>query len=241
MAKTRNQYTCAACGGVSPKWTGQCPDCNSWNTLEEVPVEPAAGNRAARFQNVVTNPAKVSRLDEFATVNEVRISTGIAELDRVLGGGLVQGSVTLVGGDPGIGKSTLLIQALSSIAGHSGTPTLYISGEESADQVCLRARRLGLELSVLPILTENSLERILPIISVEKPRVLVFDSIQTAYTDLLQSAPGSVGQVRECAAQLVRLAKQSGISVFLVGHVTKDGSIAGPRVLEHMVDTVLYF
>lgn len=241
MAKSRTRYNCNVCGGVSLKWTGQCPDCNSWNTLEEVLVEANSGNRSAHLQGAVMAPPKISRLDAVAATREVRTATGIGELDRVLGGGLVHGSVTLIGGDPGIGKSTLLIQTLSAMADCAAGSTLYISGEESADQIGLRARRLGLDLAKLSVLTENNLERILPLIPEVQPRVIVFDSIQTAYTDLLQSAPGSVGQVRECAAQLVQLAKQSGISVFLVGHVTKDGAIAGPRVLEHMVDTVLYF
>jgi len=240
MARAKIQFQCGECGTTAPKWTGQCPDCDAWNTLVEVPIE-AADTRSARFQTRQPVAAVVRSLDEVQADIEARTGTGLAELDRTLGGGLVQGSVTLLGGDPGIGKSTLLIQAVSSLSDQAKVKILYITGEESAEQVGLRARRLGLKLEQLFILTENRLESIFTAITREQPQVVVIDSIQTVYTDTLQSAPGAVGQVRECAAQLVRFAKQTNTSVFLVGHVTKEGAIAGPRVLEHMVDTVLYF
>lgn len=241
MAKAKVQYQCSECGSVSIKWAGQCPDCASWNTLIEEPVEQAQATASLRFKTHLTRPAEVQRLDAVAVNEQPRQTTGIAELDRVIGGGLVSGSVILIGGDPGIGKSTVLIQALSSIAKSAGIDTLYVSGEESVEQICLRARRLGLALDKLRIYTENQLERILKVAAKDLPSVMVIDSIQTVYTELLTSAPGSVGQVRESAAQLVRYAKQTNTTVILVGHVTKEGALAGPRVLEHMVDTVLYF
>ncbi|MFT5133047.1 MAG: DNA repair protein RadA/Sms [Gammaproteobacteria bacterium] len=207
----------------------------------EEPLEQTQGAESTRFKSHLSTPAKVIRLDNIDVNEQPRQSTGIAELDRVIGGGLVPGSVVLIGGDPGIGKSTVLIQALSSIAESSGIDTLYVSGEESVEQIGLRARRLGLALDKLHVYTENQLERILKVATKEKPAVMVIDSIQTVYTELLTSAPGAVGQVRECAAQLVRYAKQCNTTVLLVGHVTKEGALAGPRVLEHMVDTVLYF
>ncbi len=206
--------------------------------------EPAAQQQAkdsSRFMTHLSRPSEVQSLDEIDINEQPRLTTGMAELDRVIGGGLVCGSVILIGGDPGIGKSTVLIQALSSISGKAGINSLYISGEESVEQIGLRARRLGLALDRLRIYTENQLERILKVLAKEKPAVIVIDSIQTLYTELLSSAPGSVGQVRESAAQLVRYAKQCNTTVLLVGHVTKEGALAGPRVLEHMVDTVLYF
>lgn len=241
MAKAKVQYQCSECGSVSIKWAGQCPDCASWNTLIEEPVEQTQATASLRFKTHLTRPAEVQRLDAVAVNEQPRQTTGIAELDRVIGGGLVSGSVILIGGDPGIGKSTVLIQALSSIAKSAGIDTLYVSGEESVEQICLRARRLGLALDKLRIYTENQLERILKVAAKDLPSVMVIDSIQTVYTELLTSAPGSVGQVRESAAQLVRYAKQTNTTVILVGHVTKEGALAGPRVLEHMVDTVLYF
>jgi DNA repair protein RadA/Sms len=242
MAKTRTQYQCNECGASAPKWTGQCPDCQAWNTL----IEVVAGNttlpaRNARFREYQAAPAEVCTLNSIDAVQSPRVSSGTMELDRALGGGLVIGSVILLGGDPGIGKSTLLLQVLSLIGMASGVNTLYVSGEESGQQISMRARRLGLALDRLRLLTENNLERILAVSLEEKPAVMVVDSIQTVYTDLLQSAPGAVGQVRECAAQLVRFAKHTGTAVLLIGHVTKEGALAGPRVLEHMVDTVLYF
>jgi DNA repair protein RadA/Sms len=236
MSKVKTRYQCNECGAVVPKWAGQCPECQSWNSLTEILVEQAAAT--GRFQSHAPEPAAVRTLDEVDVGEEPRLSTGLAELDRVLGGGMVFGSVILIGGDPGIGKSTILIQALSALA---GTASLYVSGEESMEQIGLRARRLGLELKVLRTLTENQLEAILAAAKTEQPRVMVIDSIQTVFTEILTSAPGAVAQVRECAAQLVRYAKQTNTTMMLVGHVTKEGTLAGPRVLEHMVDTVLYF
>ncbi|MBU3697088.1 DNA repair protein RadA [Dechloromonas sp.] len=235
MAKIKSQYSCTECGAVSPKWQGQCPGCNAWNTLLETVVEKASGHR---FESLAptTRLIKISDID---TREATRIPTGIAEFDRALGGGLVAGGVVLIGGDPGIGKSTLLLQALSHLA--QAHKVLYVSGEESGEQVALRARRLGLDTGNLPLLAEINLERILATLQAEQPQVAVIDSIQTLWSDQLSSAPGSVAQVRECAAQLTRLAKQAGITVILVGHVTKEGALAGPRVLEHIVDSVLYF
>ncbi len=237
MAKAaKNLYACGECGATAPKWQGQCPGCGAWNTLVETRPEPAAtGNRFAAL-------AGVSRLQSLAEVEareEDRLPTGIAEFDRALGGGLVAGGVILIGGDPGIGKSTLLLQALTALA--ETQPVLYVSGEESAQQVALRAKRLALDTRRLQLLAEINLEQIVATLQAERPKVAVIDSIQTLWSEALSSAPGSVAQVRECAAQLTRLAKQSGITVILVGHVTKEGALAGPRVLEHIVDTVLYF
>ncbi len=241
MAKAKVQYQCSECGAVSIKWAGQCPDCANWNTLIEEPVEQTQTGESIRFKTHLAKPAQVQSLDDVNINEQPRRTSGIAELDRVIGGGLVSGSVILIGGDPGIGKSTVLIQALSSIAESGEIDTLYVSGEESVEQIGLRARRLDLALDKLKTYTENQLERILSVAAREKPAVMVIDSIQTVHTELLNSAPGAVGQVRECAAQLVRYAKQTNTCVLLVGHVTKEGALAGPRVLEHMVDTVLYF
>ncbi|MBK8017894.1 MAG: DNA repair protein RadA [Betaproteobacteria bacterium] len=235
MAKARNVYACTACGGESPKWQGQCPHCNAWNTL----VESVAEQASSRYQGLA-EATRVTRLSLVEAEEAPRRSTGIGELDRVLGGGLVRGAVVLLGGDPGIGKSTLLLQALTEL-GKAGASALYVSGEESAQQVALRARRLGLEAGELELLAEIQLERILATLGRQTPDIAVVDSIQTVYSEALQSAPGSVAQVRECAAQLTRFAKSSGTALLLVGHVTKEGAIAGPRVLEHMVDCVLYF
>lgn len=243
MAKAKVQYQCNACGGQFPKWSGQCPDCDAWNTLEEVAaihVAQHAGTRGTQPMHLVGEAAAVQTLDSVETESEVRLVTGTGEFDRVLGGGLVRGSIVLIGGDPGIGKSTLLLQTVASLATR-GTACLYVTAEESAQQVALRGKRLGLKLADLKISTQNRLEDILATSQTAKPAVLVIDSIQTVYSDALQSAPGAVAQVRECAAQLVRYAKQTGTAVFLVGHVTKEGTLAGPRVLEHMVDGVLYF
>ena len=235
MAKAKSIYSCTECGGVSPKWQGQCPACGQWNTLVETVAEPSS---ASRFQAVA--PASQLRVLAAIEAREAeRLTTGIGEFDRALGGGLVPGGVVLIGGDPGIGKSTLLLQALAALA--QDQRVLYVSGEESGEQVALRARRLGLATGSLPLLAEINLEAILAALRTELPRVAVVDSIQTLWSDALTSAPGSVAQVRECAAQLTRLAKQLGITVILVGHVTKEGALAGPRVLEHIVDTVLYF
>jgi DNA repair protein RadA/Sms len=235
LAKPKTQYVCSECGGASPKWQGQCPHCNAWNTLEEARVEPAAAHRYAPL----APSAEVQTLGDIAASELPRASTGVEEFDRVLGGGIVPGGVVLIGGDPGIGKSTLLLQALAAMSVRM--KVLYVSGEESAPQVALRARRLGLDSSRVRLMAEIALERILTALTTEKPGIAVIDSIQTLYSRELQSAPGSVAQVRECAAQLTRAAKQSGVSLVLVGHVTKEGALAGPRVLEHMVDTVLYF
>ncbi len=237
MAKEKNVYVCGECGGSAPRWMGQCPQCKAWNTLTETAAEPAAGTRH-RFHSLArTQP--VATLSAIEATEVDRLPTGVDELDRVLGGGLVAGGVVLIGGDPGIGKSTLLLQALDSVARQ--TPALYVTGEESGAQVALRARRLGLGASAVRVLAEIQLEKIQAAIEAESPTVCVLDSIQTLYSDQLTSAPGSVAQVRECAAQLTRLAKASGTTIVLVGHVTKEGAIAGPRVLEHIVDTVLYF
>ena len=235
MARAKSQYVCSDCGGASPKWQGQCPQCGAWNTLVEAPADDAA---PARFASIAPR-AEVHTLGEIAATELPRESTQLAEFDRVLGGGIVPGGVVLIGGDPGIGKSTLLLQALAAMA--ERMKVLYVSGEESAAQVALRARRLGVEGRQVRLMAEIALERILAALEAERPQVAVIDSIQTLYSGELQSAPGSVAQVRECAAQLTRAAKRSGVSLVLVGHVTKEGALAGPRVLEHMVDTVLYF
>ncbi|KVW94328.1 DNA repair protein RadA [Thiobacillus denitrificans] len=234
MAKTKTIYTCTECGGQSPKWQGQCPACNAWNTL----VETIAESAKPRYQALAAS-SQVQILGEVEGAEASRIPTTLGELDRVLGGGLVAGGVVLIGGDPGIGKSTLLLQALAVLS--QSLPTLYVSGEESAQQLALRARRLQLPEAYLPVLPEIRLEAILSHLAAIKPVIAVIDSIQTVYSETLTSAPGSVAQVRECAAQLTRYAKQSGCAILLVGHVTKEGAIAGPRVLEHIVDTVLYF
>jgi DNA repair protein RadA/Sms len=237
MAKSKSTYSCMECGGQTLKWQGQCPHCQSWNTL----IEAVAERTASRFAPV-SETGQVQNLSEVEDGEEARYSSGIAEFDRVLGGGLVEGGVVLLGGDPGIGKSTLLLQALCQMSQSSPRrEVLYVSGEESARQVALRARRMALDANAIHLLAEIRLEQIQAVLSERRPGVAVIYSIQTIYSDALQSAPGSVAQVRECAAQLTRLAKASGTCMILVGHVTKEGSLAGPRVLEHMVDTVLYF
>lgn len=238
MAKAKTVYTCTDCGGQSPKWQGQCPHCEQWNTLVEGVIEATSAKAANRF-SAVGGAGKLLVLADIEAQDESRMPTGVSEFDRVLGGGLVPGGVVLIGGDPGIGKSTLLLQALSLIGG--AFRRVYVSGEESAEQIALRATRLALDASGLKVLAEIQLERIQAALAAEKPNVVVIDSIQTIYSEALTSAPGSVAQVRECAAQLTRYAKHSGATVVLVGHVTKEGAIAGPRVLEHIVDTVLYF
>ena len=242
MAKAKRSYQCASCGAHCSQWAGQCGECGAWNTLSEVVSIPRAKSASgARFQGYAgkADADPVCILSEVALEDQARQTVGLSELDRVLGGGLVSGSVVLIGGDPGIGKSTLLLQALVALS--SELSTLYITGEESLQQVSLRAHRLGLSAGQLRLAAETRVETILELAQRERPQVMVIDSIQTVYTDLLQSAPGAVAQVRESAAQLVRYAKQTGTAVFLVGHVTKEGALAGPRVLEHMVDTVLYF
>ena len=236
MAKTKTVYACTECGGQSLKWQGQCPHCQAWNTLEETLAEPAAASN--RFA-LIAEGGKLQRLSEVEAREEERLATGVAEFDRVLGGGIVAGGVVLIGGDPGIGKSTLLLQALSQMG--AARKVLYVTGEESPQQVALRARRLGVDARQVHVLAEINLEKIQAAIQTEKPEIAVIDSIQTLYSGQLQSAPGSVAQVRECAAQLTRIAKASGTAIIFIGHVTKEGALAGPRVLEHMVDTVLYF
>src|SRR6266851_178625 len=234
MAKSKTAYACTECGGTASKWQGQCPNCGVWNTL----VETIAVTPASRFQTLAGGANVVRALSSVDASDNPRAPTGIEEFDRVLGGGLVPGGVILLGGDPGIGKSTLLLQAMASIG--VSRRALYVTGEESADQIGLRAQRLGLVNAAVELLAEVQLEAIVGAIRTQRPDVVVIDSIQTVYTEALESAPGSVAQVRECAAQLTRLAKQTGITILLVGHVTKEGAIAGPRVLEHIVDTVLY-
>ena len=240
MAKAKRLYGCTECGATFPKWAGQCGECGAWNTLVETMIEsggaaaPSSGRAGWTGQQ-----AQIKTLAEVSVEEIPRFTTSSTELDRVLGGGLVDGSVVLIGGDPGIGKSTILLQTLCNIA--VGMPALYVTGEESQQQVAMRSRRLGLPQDQLKVMTETCIETIIATARVEKPRVMVIDSIQTIFTEQLQSAPGGVAQVRESTALLVRYAKQSGTAIFLVGHVTKEGSLAGPRVLEHMVDTVLYF
>ena len=238
MAKAKINYTCTECGGVSNKWAGQCPSCDRWNTLVETIVE-SGGNRYSNQAQGIAQTAPVMSLADIEAIDVPRFGTGIDEFDRVLGGGLVAGGVVLIGGDPGIGKSTLLLQALANVS--KLKKVLYVSGEESGAQIALRAKRLAVDADDLKLQAEIQLEKILNTLADLKPQVAVIDSIQTIYSDALTSAPGSVAQVRECAAQLTRVAKQSGITIFLVGHVTKEGALAGPRVLEHIVDTVLYF
>ncbi len=275
MAKDKTLYTCTECGGNSPKWLGKCPHCNAWNTLVEGVAESPSPvkNRYSSQHQGLAKASEVTTLADIDATDMQRTPTGHEELDRVLGGGIVEGGVVLIGGDPGIGKSTLLLQALDSLqrafdqtaaadaAASAGPPqarpapsggraphavgkrggTLYVTGEESGAQIALRSRRLGLEGSQVKVLAEIQLEKILATLEATRPDVAVIDSIQTVYSDQLTSAPGSVAQVRECAAHLTRAAKASGVCIVLVGHVTKEGALAGPRVLEHMVDTVLYF
>jgi DNA repair protein RadA/Sms len=233
LARAKTAYVCAECGASALQWFGSCPSCRAVGTLAETAVEKAGTHRyaAEAVQAVALEAVDAKELE--------RIPSGLGELDRALGGGLVAGQVALLGGDPGIGKSTLLLQALHAIA--EALPTLYVSGEESAEQIAMRARRLGLQSASLRLLAETQLERIVATLDSAKPRVAVIDSIQTLWSETLQSAPGSVAQVRECAAQLTRHAKRTGTALLLIGHVTKEGAIAGPRVLEHIVDTVLYF
>ena len=242
MAKDKTIYTCSECGATSARWLGKCPGCDAWNTLVEgVSEAPGSGrNRMAQSHAALAPTLPVTPLSQIEAQEVERHPTGQEELDRVLGGGIAPGSVVLIGGDPGIGKSTLLLQAVDALQ-RRGLPTLYVTGEESGAQVALRARRLGLEASQVPVLAEIQLEKILATLAQRQPQVAIIDSIQTLYSAELTSAPGSVAQVRECAAHLTRAAKGSGTAIVLVGHVTKEGALAGPRVLEHMVDTVLYF
>jgi len=236
MSKNKMTFCCQHCGTLYPKWTGQCTGCNEWNTIIEETTTTAP---ASRFQGYSGTQAAMTRMADVQLQKESRLSSGSLELDRVLGGGIIMGSAILIGGDPGIGKSTILLQAIAHLS--QSLKVLYVTGEESPQQVTMRARRLGLPEKHLWLLADTHVENILNHAQKEKPRVLVIDSIQTMHTSHLSSAPGSVGQVRESAMQLVTYAKQTETVLFLVGHVTKEGSLAGPRVLEHMVDTVLYF
>ena len=237
MAKSRTSiFFCQNCGYESAKWMGQCPGCREWNTFVEEPVLPSQG----AVKKSTASGAKTARLSEIVIKEEERMTTKIRELDRVLGGGIVQGSLVLVGGDPGIGKSTLLLQMCRNLSG-DGHRVLYISGEESLKQIKLRADRIGSFSDSLSLLCETNLDMIEQIIRRELPEAVIIDSIQTMYRETVSSAPGSISQVRESTGVLMRIAKGLGISVFIVGHVTKEGLVAGPRVLEHMVDTVLYF
>ena len=236
MAKTKVEFVCANCGATHYQWAGQCLECKEWNALEEVFVTPSKVGQSASLKDLP--PSRVQSLNEVKNQTSVRLSTGLSELDRTLGGGLVEGSVVLIGGDPGIGKSTLILQALASI--NSRENTLYVSGEESAQQISDRATRLGIDADV-QLLSETYLEKILKTAKNLNPKVIVIDSIQTLVSDTSTSAPGSVTQVRDCAAQLTQYAKQTNTIMLMIGHVTKGGALAGPRILEHMVDTVLYF
>ena len=242
MAKDKTIFTCTDCGGTTPRWLGKCPACGAWNTLIESTLD-TGGNAKNRYTSQFQALAKTSELTKLGDIEATdvdRSPTGIEELDRALGGGVVEGGVVLIGGDPGIGKSTLLLQALDALQ-RKGMNTLYVTGEESGAQVALRSRRLGLDHSQVQVLAEIQLEKILATLQTERPHIAVIDSIQTVYSAQLTSAPGSVAQVRECAAHLTRAAKATGTAIVLVGHVTKEGALAGPRVLEHMGDTVLYF
>ena len=242
MAKDKSIFTCTDCGGTTPRWLGKCPACGAWNTLIESTVD-SSGSSKNRYTSQFQALAKTSELTKLGDIEATdidRTATGLEELDRALGGGVVEGGVVLIGGDPGIGKSTLLLQALDALQ-RKGMNTLYVTGEESGAQVALRSRRLGQDNSQVQVLAEIQLEKILATLQTERPNIAVIDSIQTVYSDQLTSAPGSVAQVRECAAHLTRAAKATGTAIVLVGHVTKEGALAGPRVLEHMVDTVLYF
>ncbi|PRD64097.1 DNA repair protein RadA [Malikia granosa] len=242
MAKEKTLYVCNECGGSSTRWLGKCPSCNAWNSLVETVAEAPSGskNRLSSSPKGLAPASELTVLSEIEATDVERTPTGLSELDRVLGGGIVEGGVVLIGGDPGIGKSTLLLQALDALQ-RANLSTLYVTGEESGAQVALRSRRLGLDNSQVKVLAEIQLEKILATLDAKRPAIAVIDSIQTVYSDQLSSAPGSVAQVRECAAHLTRAAKASGVAIVLVGHVTKEGALAGPRVLEHMVDTVLYF
>lgn len=236
--KVKTQFVCSQCAAVFSQWSGHCTQCGSWNSVSEEGV--ASAGRSARLGNYANQRSDITSVEDVVLLDtDVRMDTGLSELNRVLGGGLVDGSVVLIGGDPGIGKSTLLIQTLANLSRED--KVLYVTGEESLQQVAMRAKRLQLPLSGLRLLAETQVETIIQQAQKERPRVIVIDSIQTIFTESLNSAPGGVGQVREAAAQLVRFAKMTQTAVFLVGHVTKEGAIAGPRVLEHMVDCVLYF
>ena len=237
MAKTKTIFYCTACGNESPKWQGRCTACGAWNTMEEHIEKPAAAGKAKSAP--VGQRRKPQRIREVDCDAEIRISTGMGELDRVLGGGAVAGSLVLVGGAPGIGKSTLLLQICNSLC--AGRKVLYVSGEESARQLKLRAQRLNVDPDGLYNLSETRLSDVLEAVEEMKPDILIADSIQTLYNELNESSPGSISQVKDCTMTLMQLSKSQGITVFVVGHINKDGNIAGPKVLEHMVDCVLYF
>ncbi|MBT4123256.1 MAG: DNA repair protein RadA, partial [Candidatus Ruthia sp.] len=236
MAKAKIEFVCRECGASQPQWAGQCLTCKEWNTLEEVVLSIATSSKPESLKDLP--PSTVQNLSDIKSENRTRLSTGLTELDRTLGGGLVDGSVVLIGGDPGIGKSTLILQAMAAI--NKTDTTLYVSGEESAEQISDRAVRLGIHEDIL-LLSETHLEKIIKLAKEVKPKVIVIDSIQTMVTDGSTSAPGSVTQVRDCAAQLTQFAKQTNTILLMIGHVTKGGALAGPRILEHMVDAVLYF
>jgi DNA repair protein RadA/Sms len=235
--KTKTQFVCSQCAAVFKQWAGQCTHCGTWNTIVEEGVVPAS--RGSRSASWVNQRSVITAVEDVVMDKELRMDCGLSELNRVLGGGLVYGSVVLIGGDPGIGKSTLLLQTLANLSLQE--TVLYVTGEESLQQVAMRAKRLGLPLAGLRLLAETQVESIIAQTQKENPKIIVIDSIQTIYTETISSAPGGVSQVRESAAQLVRFAKMTQTAVFLVGHVTKEGALAGPRVLEHMVDSVLYF
>jgi DNA repair protein RadA/Sms len=237
--KTKTIYSCSHCGGQFPKWAGQCADCGKWNTISEEGVVAPPASAPSRRVGYAATESSVVNLTDVKLVETARTSSSLKELDRVLGGGLVAGSVVLIGGSPGVGKSTLLLQAMCMLSQHQHA--LYVTGEESLQQVALRAQRLALPQEKLKLFSETNIERIIKMAQLEKPQVMVIDSIQTIFTDAISSAPGAVSQLRESTARLVAFAKQTNTAIFLVGHVTKEGAIAGPRVLEHMVDTVLYF
>ena len=236
MAKTKIEFVCRECGASHHQWVGQCLDCKEWNTLEEIVISQTTSSKPQSLKDLPAS--KVQNLSEITTQNKERLSTGLSELGRTLGGGLVDGSVVLIGGDPGIGKSTLILQALAVI--NKANTTLYVSGEESAEQVSERAIRLEIKEDIL-FISETHLEKILKLSKDFQPKVIVIDSIQTMVTDISSSAPGSVTQVRDCAAQLTQYAKQTNTVLLMIGHVIKGGALAGPRILEHMVDAVLYF
>ena len=236
MSKVKTKFVCQECGYESPKWLGKCPGCNNWNTMVEELERKQAGGR----DRGMSTKQKAQPITEVISEEEPRLDTTLGELNRVLGGGLVLGSLVLVGGDPGIGKSTLLLQTSFALA-HQNNKVLYISGEESVKQIKMRADRLGVQTSNLLVVTETDLEQVEEQITFVDPDVVIIDSIQTIFHPAVTSAAGSVAQVRECTSHLMRIAKSKGIAIFIVGHVTKEGAIAGPRMLEHMVDAVLYF
>ena len=232
--KEKTVFFCSACGYETSRWQGQCPSCRAWNTLTEAPAAPKAVEKVRPIRRAL--PKKLTELD---SRDELRFSTGIGELDRVLGGGAVRGSIVLFGGAPGIGKSTLLLQSCGSIA--PGETILYVTGEESEHQLKMRAQRLGVDQAGLHVLAGTDINDVIAAIEELAPEIVILDSIQTVYDPSLTAAPGSVGQVKQCAMEIMQLAKTSGFTAFVVGHVNKEGAIAGPKVLEHMVDCVLYF